>query len=211
MKTNMKKIAIVALVAIIAVGSYFVSGTYAKYTSEVAGTDNANVAKWNWTINGDVIDTYEKSIATAEHTFNLFDIKDSDGTSAEEEVAANLIAPGTSGKFAMSITNNSQVDAKYSIEFTETQTNVPTGLSRIPVEYSVDGTTWKSDISDLDVSETAIDMGTSSSSLNVMWRWVYYVDADLDVNDTKIGFAANVANAIPNVAVTATVTLTQVD
>ena len=127
MKRNLKKISVVGLVALVAVGSYFIAGTYAKYTSSIAGSGNANVAKWKWTINSDVIDSTED--AAAGYTFDLFStLKDSDLTSSETDVSSGKIAPGTSGSFAIDITNNSEVNAKYSIAFTETN------ASSVPIE-----------------------------------------------------------------------------
>ena len=55
MKKNNRKIATLLLLAVVAIGSYFVAGTYAKYTSEIAGSDDASVAKWAWNINGDLV------------------------------------------------------------------------------------------------------------------------------------------------------------
>jgi hypothetical protein len=216
MKTNMKKIAIVALVDIIAVGSYFVSGTYAKYTSAIAGTDNANVAKWSWIVDGNEIDTYAETQNS--YTYNLFNtIKDSNGTANETDVATDLIAPGTSGSFELNIQNKSEVNATYAITFTEAQTNAPDGL-RIPIQYKIDDGEWTDTISGLNITaketgdgNTVLAMETGAVTKTIQWRWVYELSDAQNTNDTKIGFAANVENKVPNVAVTATVTLTQVD
>lgn len=207
---NTKKLGVMLLVGVVAVGTYFVSGTYAKYTSAISGSADADVAKWQWTINETVIDSYEKSVAENAYTFNLFEtINDTNGTDAETDVAANLIAPGTSGKATLNLTNNSEVNAEYTITFVEEQTNLPTGVTRIPVEYSLDGQTWKTDITELNTEAVAIEMNESAEETEIQWRWVYSVDEDGDAIDTKIGFGAN--ENVPNVKVTATVTVTQVD
>lgn len=200
MKSNKQKAGMMALVALAAIGSYFIAGTYAKYTSQITGSDTATVAKWKWTINNSVIDSAEDTT----YTFNLFDtIKDSDGTSSETDVASGKIAPGTSGSFDIDITNDSEVNATYAIAFTETNAN------NVPIEYSTDGTTWVSSVNSMDVSTTNIAMGASSAKKTVYWRWVYYEDTEGDVADTALGFAANTSAA--TVQVTATVTVTQVD
>ena len=216
MKKNMKKIAIVALVAIIAIGSYFVSGTYAKYTSQVAGTDNANVAKWSFAIN-------DKSFTTAEsleeaYTFDLFaSILDTKTGADETDVDDDLIAPGTKGEITLKIDNTSEVNATYAIAFEETNN------SNIPLEYSIDGETWVSDIDSLNIAtseeqatSTVLAMKTGTVSKTIQWRWAFvgadstnYTTSQTDVTDTALGFAANTTR--PTVAVTATVTLTQVD
>ena len=49
MKKNTKKICVVLLLAVVAIASYFVSGTYAKYTRALGGSDTATVAKFSVT------------------------------------------------------------------------------------------------------------------------------------------------------------------
>ncbi len=207
MKSNKQKAGLMALVALAAIGSYFIAGTYAKYTSEISGSDTATVAKWKWTINNSVIDSAD-DIANG-YTFNLFDtIKDSDLETAETDVVTGKIAPGTSGSFDIDITNNSEVNAKYAISFTETNT------SNVPIEYSTDGTTWVSSVGSLNVAQTDIAMNASSATKKVYWRWAYtgaestnYTSSQTDATDTALGFNANTSAA--TVQVTATVTVTQ--
>ncbi len=214
MKKNTKKIATLLLVAVVAVGSYFVSGTYAKYTSEIAGDDTASVAKWAWNINNDDITSAED--VTNGYTFDLFDtINEADTTTTEDDVhktssKVDRIAPGTGGSFDIDITNNSEVNATYAINFTETNAN------NIPIEYSTDdGSTW-STVSSANVPTTDINMGQSSQTLTVKWRWAFtgaqssnYTSTQTDTTDTALGFAAN--TSAPTVQVTATVTVTQKD
>lgn len=223
MKNNVRKIGILLLVAIVAIGSYYISGTYAKYTSEIAGSDTATVAKWAWQFGDDVIDSVED--ATNGYTFDLFNtIKDTNSTSPfgvsssdETDVASGKIAPGTGGSFEIAITNLSEVNAQYAIAFTEVNAN------NVPIEYSVDGSTWIGTVGSLNVSATDIAMagGTYNSNdntdtLTVYWRWAYigaestnYTETQTDVTDTALGFAAN--TTAPTVQVTATVTVTQVN
>lgn len=209
MKKNTRKFLVIILALIVAIGSYYISETYAKYVSAVAGSDSATVAKWKWTINSDIIDSVED--ATAGYTFNLFDtIKDSDLSSSETDVDTGLIAPGTSGSFDIDITNNSEVNATYAISFTEAN------ASNVPIEYSVNGTTWVSSVSALNVSATNIAMKGGNAVKTLYWRWAFtgaestnYTSSQTDVTDTLLGFAANTSPA--TVEVTATVTVTQVD
>ena len=207
---NAKKIVTVLLVAVVAVGTYFVAGTYAKYTSTITGTGTAGVAKWSWVVGNDTITTAEQ--ATASHTFHLFDsILDTLNSEAETDVDTSLIAPGTKGEVTLTITNNSEVNATYTIALSATNT------SNIPIEYSSDGTTWVTDVSTLGVSSaTNIAMKGGSVSPKIYWRWAFtgaastnYTSSQTDVTDTALGFAANTTR--PEVTVTATVVLTQVD
>ena len=227
MKKHTKKIATILLVAVVAVGSYFVSSTYAKYTSEITGGDTATVAKWKWQFGSNqIVDSRED--LTGVYTFNLFDtIKDTNAdspygvsSSNETDVASGLIAPGTSGSFEIEITNLSDVNAQYAISLSETNN------SNIPIEYSTDGTTWvaRTSLSTLNIEATDIARAdgtynnkTDNDTLTVYWRWAYTGDqstnsteSQTDVTDTNLGFAAN-TDDVPTVQVTSIITVTQVN
>lgn len=213
MNKNTKKILAILLVCVVAVGSYFVASTYAKYTSSIDGNAEASVAKWKWTINDQVFES--TSDVTNGYTFNLFQtILDTSDGAAETDVhqnsqnKADKIAPGTKGSFTLDIENNSEVNAEYTIAFTETN------ASNVPIEYSLDGTNWTSTISTLNVSTpVAINMGASATQKTVYWRWVFEggnaPHTTENAADTQIGFAVNSGEV--KVLVKATVTVSQVD
>ena len=193
----------VRLVAVLAVTMMFtmcfVGGTFAKYTSSATGTDSTTVAKWDIRVNGSEIATSNR------FTFDLFQtITDSDLSSAETDIApadGSIIAPGTSGKFSIAIQNLSQVNAKYTIDYTVTNT------SNIPVEFSTDGSNWTTDINQLDKTDVQIGLGTDTT-VTVQWRWRFEaanVTAG-DILDTGLG-----NNGTATLAVSANVTATQVD
>lgn len=79
MKKNTKKICVVLLLAIVAIASYFVSGTYAKYTRAVSGSDTATVAKFSVDASGlnkeqnATIDLF-KAVITLKETSNTSNI-----------------------------------------------------------------------------------------------------------------------------------------
>ncbi len=207
-KNRLSRFAI--LVLILAMTSMtLVSGTFAKYTSEISGTATATVAKWKWTIGTQDITTAEQ--ATNGFTLNLFDtIKDSNLTSDETDVATSKIAPGTSGQFQISLTNASEVNAQYAIALAEIS-----NTSNIPIEYSTDGTTWVTAANLAGVSATDINMN-ATATLTLYWRWAFtgsastnYTSSQTDITDTALGFAAN--TTAPTVQVRATITVTQVD
>lgn len=221
MKNNIKKISVLFLVALVAIGSYFVAGTYAKYSSEFSGSGDADVAKWSWTINGKDFTTLAS--VSEEFTIDPFAaVKDSDGTSTESDVASNLIAPGTTGSVSLDITNNSEVNAEYKVEFSATNSN------NVPLQYSLDGTTWTNNISSLNIGTDpannngpvaiAMNGGTTiqngQSTIKFYWKWAYEngTGSTLTTNDqadTALGFAAN--SSTPTVVIRAKVTATQVD
>ena len=217
MNKNIKKIGTMVLVAVVAVGTYFVSGTYAKYTSHVTGTDTAKVAKWAWEINDDAL-----ANNTTIYTLDLFRtaVKDSNGTDTETDMASttHMVAPGTSGSFQIKVENLSEVDANYSVDFTEIKGSA---VSDAAIEYSLNGSTYAG-INSLDQAVEELVNTNGTKTITVYWRWLYQVNegteaepvyTNRDDADTAVGFAA--ANAATDadrtITITADVTLTQVD
>lgn len=206
MKKNTKKIAAMLLVAVVAVGSYFISGTYAKYTSSASGESTARVAKWDFKVGSTNITT------TNTFTFNLFDtIKESDTTTVETDVVAangkdKLVAPGTGGSFDIVLTNDSEVSAKYGIDYTLTNT------ANIPVEFSTNGTNWSNDLTDVvaDDTNTKLTANGGTVTKTVKWRWAYETGTspytEGDTADTTLGVAGTAT-----LTVRADVTATQID
>lgn len=222
--------------------SCFVGGTMAKYTSTASGSDTARAAKWSILVNG-------KDIATAENQKMDFDLfgtvagdtgariedelyNDADVVDIDADTGDTIIAPGTTGKFNLEITNMSEVTADITIKLAE-QDN-----GDIPILYSfgdedswhtygdlaaqVDSTyggDWGSmlaALSDLG-NMKALDrvQPAETVSIPVYWKWAYETEDDVegvdyaqtDASDTAIG----VAGTPQNVTITATVTATQVD
>ncbi len=181
-----------------------VPGIYAKYTSQVSGKDTATVAKWSFEVNDTEIAATNPTV-----TFDLFNtIKDTDGTSNETDVTADMIAPGTSGEFALKLENLSDVTAVYKIEATVTN-----GLN-VPLKYKVgDAATWSNTLQgaldaalpDADARTLAKTNGTKT--ITVKWMWAF---DGADATDTTIGIGAQTA-ANAKVEVTTTVTAEQVD
>lgn len=164
---TMKMILITLLIAMIAL--VLVSGTYAKYTSSASGSDTARVAKWSFIVGGNDI------VAENTFTFDLFKtIKDTDGKDETDVVSANadrVIAPGTSGSFDLVLENKSETSAKYSVTYTVTNTE------SIPVQFSVNGTDWKDNIEELNIStsatDTKLDANNGTKTITIQWRWAY--------------------------------------
>lgn len=169
-----------------------ISSTFAKYTSESTGTATARVAKWDIQINSTSMKT-----ATTMFDFDLFDTTyDSDSSyTVKSSGTDNVIAPGTTGSFALVINNSSEVTATYEIDYTVTNS------ASIPVEFSVDnGTSWTHDLTD--VTAVTLAMG-SSETITVQWKWEFSGD---DSTDTGLG-----EKGTDTLTVSAKVTATQVD
>ena len=172
-----------------------VSGTWAKYTSTVSGSDSARVAKWEWNYKG-------AKVTTENVSFDLFGtIYEEDTTSTENHVVSGLIAPGTGGSFAISFENESEVTATMNVTFSQTET------SDIPVEFSFDKNfatgTVKTNIADLSWSEV-LSVNSTAVEKTVYWRWAYNVGND--ANDTALG-----AKGTDTITVSMSVVFTQVD
>lgn len=201
MKNNKlaKFMALVLLVTLLAV--ILVSGTYAKYTTSATGSDSATVARWNITLNGEDISK------GTQKTFKLglFDtINDTDFTSEDSDVTAGKIAPGTTGKFEIAkLINNSDVNAQYKITYSIDNNN------NIPLEFSKDknaaDSEWKSlsEFSMNDFVALAKDSTEGVSTGTIYWRWKF--ERNDDSADTDFGINT------PEVVVTATITVEQVD
>ena len=217
----MKKTSIMGLLLVLVlVTSCFAGGTFAKYTSVATGSDEANVALWSVKVN----DSQIAHATPQTFTFNLFKTVNDTAGAAEADVHKQsnddniIIAPGTSGQFAIDIKNLSEVNAEYKIEFTET-------ANTIPLQFSLDGTKWYDTVAEINIAFTNIAMRTGTASHTVQWRWAFNdtdtavtnstaATDDAHVNqtnttDTKLGIDAQ--TTIPTVTITATLTIEQVD
>ena len=159
MKDNkLVKIFLISLL-IVMVGLILVSGTYAKYTTKFTGSDTATVAK------------FKVSSNTTAETFDLFKTaKEVDGTTADAEVVNGKVAPGTGGKFDIQLTNDSEVKVHYAISLKETNE------SNIPIEYSLDGTTYVTADKFASVSADDLAIGSTTQqtkTVSVYWRWAF--------------------------------------
>lgn len=206
---TMRMILITLLIAMIAL--VLVSGTYAKYTSSASGSDTARVAKWSFIVGGNDI------VAENTFTFDLFKtIKDTDGKDETDVVSANadrVIAPGTSGSFDLVLENKSETSAKYSVTYTVTNTE------SIPVQFSVNGTDWKDNIEELNIStsatDTKLDANNGTKTITIQWRWAYEntkenaTTEDKKATDEKDMTLGKVGTA--KLIVQADVTATQID
>ena len=199
---NAKMTIVAVLVALVAVTTYSVGGTYAKYTDTFTGTsDSARVAKWDI----DLKDEEGNSVVQADKsfTFKLFDtILDTNLIDEETDVTKGLIAPGTGGKVNVKLVNNSEVNAEYTVTFTA---NIPDGL---PIEFSTDGSSWAAAPADTTTpvrvdSKEVLNTNAGEADIQLYWRWAFEGDDELDTSFGKDGDA--------EVSVTAKIVVNQVD
>ena len=197
---------ITVLVAVLSLT--FVSSTFAKYTSTVSGSDTAKVAKWEWTLGTQDV---SKTVAGDVEVFKT--IVDTVDGNTDANVGADLIAPGTKGQFQFVLTNNSEVDGSFAVTFTETNT------SGIPLQYSLDGTTWYDSIHELSTTEAGelageLAIGAAAKTITVQWRWEFEASTGghaghTNESDTNLG--AYGTNPAPQITIAYSILLEQID
>ncbi|HPF18187.1 MAG TPA: hypothetical protein PLY08_01230 [Bacillota bacterium] len=137
-----------------------VAGTYAKYVTEVSGSDTVTVAKWSAVV--------DESTTAGAITFDLFD------TSADTGVVDGLIAPGTEGSFALN----------YNTTGTQVAHNLLISMDVAAAIETVDNFAFYSDAShtaELVASGGAIQLlnadfaagTTTDGAINVYWAWPF--------------------------------------
>ena len=204
-KNKMMRIASILAVAVL-LSTCVIGGTFAKYSTEATTSDSARVAKWD-------IEVEDAKIAVTGDqptvTFDLFNYTDANVDTNGANDDAKVIAPGTTGSFTLTIENLSEVNAEYTIALAETNAN------NIPLQYSLDNSTWKDSIAELTMTgltEQAIAMNATKEH-TVYWRWVFDA-AETDgahagqtnANDTILGIGGTAA-----VTITANILVEQVD
>ena len=234
MKKNiMMRVASALLIAVL-MSTCVISGTFAKYTTSATGDDSARVAKWHIKVGSfDTATSTEKTF-----TFNLFNtIYDTNKVNSVEtdgDVGSDnstvLIAPGTWGYFDLVITNESEVNAEYSLTLTETMESAPSGATS-PIYYKVETLTTQGapsappTVNGVDgvggmskasggtitvadgVAKAALTMTNKTVTIRIYWLWEFATaDTSTDATDTALGLDGDT-----QIKVTAAVTVTQVD
>ena len=188
--TKKKKVLItLALLAIILLA--FIGGqAYAKYVSEVRGEGVAQVATWNFKVNGQSEQVEEINLAS---------------TCNNETLVNNKIAPGTSGSFDIKVdATGSEVGINYNITFTEEE-NKPQNL-----KFTYDDVEYNS-IEELESNLSGtIDANAENKTrtLNIKWEWPYEIGEspeEIESNDlVDTQDAQRISNYTFNVIVTGT-------
>lgn len=200
-KNRSMRIAVLVL-ALALITCCFVGTTFAKYTSLATGTASVTIAKWDVQVGGVGLHTYTNNVP-----FTLFDtIKDTnpaDTEGGDDDVFEGRIAPGTKGEFALSVQNNSEVNATISVVIT-----ADPGNANVPIAWTLNGNACD-DFDDLnaDIATALASAGgmkaAAPTNLTIGWSWAY--DAGVDPADTQLGIDGG------TLAYTATITATQVD
>lgn len=208
-KNKMMRMASALLVATL-LSTSVIAGTFAKYTSNATGTDTATVAEWKVSVNdADITDS---------DTFT-YNFEDNWACTGNGTVDSNLLAPGTSGHFTVTVKNESDVQLDYTTVATITNEGAGTG-KKVPMQFSVvkwegntvpeAGTYTTASYSDDSANVTELQKITGSNvtsntgveKYEVYWKWAY--DNSNDSNDTEIGKLNTQATYKLNLKITAT-------
>ena len=177
MNNKKKKLLVIALLLLFGVTAGYVASTYAKYASTFEGSGTITVAKWAFEDDNDPM-TIDIDLAT---------------TYDADTLIGGKIAPGTSGSFAIDLSNaNTEVGVDYSISLSNT--NAPANLVFTSGGNAISGP----------ITGT-LTPGQTGETVTVNWEWPYYTSAADDVEDTTDGENAN------TMTITATITGVQVE
>ena len=178
MKKNvMMRVASALLVAVL-MTTCAISGTFAKYTSEVTGKDTARVAKWGWGENTVTLDLFKDAY---DGTVDAADDKD-------------VIAPGTKNTASIVWTTSFKPEVAYEVTFDSiTNTDIPTALEdKLNWTLIIDGTetthaTFAALVAKLQEKKYEFAANTTPTiNVQIGWEWPF---AGNDVTDTELGDA----------------------
>lgn len=181
---------LVVLVALVAVSTSMIAETFAKYTSEFAGSDTALVAKWDVKFT-DGTDEYSD--------LNPIDIF---GHNYTGNIVANagtdkIIAPGVKGSFVLKVDYNLDVTADFEFDIVKTGPD-------LPLTFTVNGGSAVG-LSGLEGAidtafGTTLPIGSGNKTVTVNWEWPFERGANPaeiatnDAADTGFGQASVVAD-----------------
>ena len=161
-KEKRSALLLMVLLLLIGITALYVASTYAKYTAEVTGQGTAQVAKW----------AFKTDNASTDFEIKL------DETYDPSTLVAKRIAPGTSGKFDIKLSNkNSEVGVNFTIAFTDT-TNVPQNL------------VFKQGSTEINPSTGTVTGHIAAGeelTVPLTWEWKYYTSDANDAKDTTDG------------------------
>ena len=188
--TRKKKALIVLAILAVILLAFLGGQAYAKYVSQVKGQGIAEVATWDFKVNGQSEQVEEIRLASTYDNQTLVD---------------NKIAPGTSGSFNIIVdASGSEVGINYNIDFTEEE-NKPQNLKFIYEDREYNS------IEDLENNLSGVinaDDEEKTKTLNIQWKWDYETGkteeeiSQNDIVDTKD--SQNVGNYTYKLAVTGT-------
>lgn len=211
-----------ALLALVGISSYAVSGTYAKYVADYDLADSARVAKWGFNDETFTVDLFKDSYKNGAVT----DVDSATPNTGDKE---KVVAPGTSGFYAFTLGEN-KPETNYEITIKDNASEdqiATTGNGQI--KYYLKKVTGMSQSALDSATFETFDFATTGTKYNTIqdlikgigtefngvyaantapsdvyvigWEWTFEdaADADRDVNDTNLGNATSLATVSLNI------------
>ena len=206
---NIKMLVIAALLVAVAVTSYSVSGTYAKYTTTLATqTDSARVAKWDIDQTENIANLFKASYAAID-----------DDTKTDVLASVDVVAPGTSGEYKFKLSGN--IETNYTLVANVVATDTINTAEYAPIVYTLDTVviTDKNNDGVVNAEDLAIAItglydtnkvyaaGTVSESEHTI-KWAWDITGD-DAKDTALGKDIAEDEDSHKVSLSVTITATQ--
>ncbi len=229
MKKNvMMRLAAIMLMCVLMTTSV-IGGTFAKYTTTTTGFDHARVAQWGVNI-GITGGAFKTEYASDLSTF-VKDKADNEITVAVQSGTADpndkVLAPGTTGTFTgIHVTGKPEVAININTEATVTLIGWDVGGNYYcPVSIQVGSTTFNGNDYDNAAAfaaavEAAIEAAngnyapntdlSSVTGLNGDYTWTWAFEGGVEQDDAKDTELANAAS-LPQIDITITTTITQID
>lgn len=188
---NKKITVLTSLLIAVAITSFSVCKTYAKFTEDFDATSSdANIAKWDVTL------LNEKDTDSNKYTFDLLENATNASLTAGENT--KLLAPGSKGSFTIKVQNSSDVNATVSVELSNLTGNVPLKFSTKDGDY---GTLDELNTT-LESNKEVINGGGATEDITIYWAWAWTEDDETDLASK---------DTYKTVTVDATVTVSQVN
>ena len=163
-KDKKRKLFVIILLLLFGVTAGYIAFTYAKYAGSFTGTGTVEVAKW----------AFEE-----DNTSGNLEIE-FDKTYDADTLVDGKIAPGTSGKFIIEISNeHSDVGVDYTVSL-DSITNAPANLVF---------TSGSSNLTSGGTITGTLTPGETGKTVEISWEWPYETTGG-DAQDTADGAAA---------------------
>ena len=152
----MKKKAVIIIAILVAIVLSFIGGqTYSKYVTEVRGDGTAQIATWDFKVNGQKEEVQTISLGSTYDSSTLVNGK---------------IAPGTEGNFQIKVdATGSDVGIDYKIKFTD-ETTKPANLKFYYQEVEYNSIL---ELGDALSGTINADDENKSKTFDIKWKWNY--------------------------------------
>ena len=163
MTIGKKKILVISILVLAIVLSFVGGGTFARYATDVRGNAMAQIATWDFKVNGKTEEVYK------------IDLK--------SDLPNGKIAPGTKGSFDIVIdATGTEVGVAYNIRFVN-ETNKPRNLKFIYNDKIYNSITELDEILSDNIS---IEDENKTKIITINWEWKYEIGnskEEIDEND----------------------------